>query len=734
MYRACCCLVSVLLFGCGGGGGGSEEFEPSEPPIASEEGGNDNQSSGDQSDDDQPDSDPPSSSNSPDTANLPMAGHNHCGMIPALADAGLMTATAIGSGRWIDPDTWGGSIPVDGDLVQIPAGIEVTVASTLTSRLETVRIDGALRFSTAADTQLQVDTLVTTCTGALEIGTPDDPVRPDVTAKIVFIDDGPVDDPRQIGRGAILMGQTLIHGTAKTHRTTLALHARQGDQELNLKSAPSGWQTGDALIVTGTIPNDPTSDEIRTIGSISDNRITLNAALNLDHSAPRADLDVYVANATRNVEFISENTDTRHRGHIMLMNANADIQNARFTELGRTDKTVPLDDFDFRFPDDGSGDDAPATARVTALSGVNIRGRYAIHFHQIGTDPSSAPALVQGSVVFNGPGWGFVNHSSHVNFVDNVAYGLQGAGFYTEAGDEIGSMQGNIAIRSVNRAFTTDERGAIDPDLRANRMDYGNDGDGYWLTGNRVSMIDNVASGASAHGIIYWTDGVMEVSGDDTATRVSVAVSSLPNGNLIPNRQSVPVWWAPLAESSGNVSYGSTIGFRARYIHADNYLGREGASDFHRTPPQAYVETLTPTFNDLIVWGNRDGVLLNYDERVSLVGARIVGFGKDQSVFRENDGTAKTGVGLDIGTDATHGPGTIANVTIEGFGAGFVTPVNGRWTVRDASIQENDMDLFVPEPESGDTQVRFENVAYTTLRLQEEPDATELPRHITTSP
>ena len=335
--------------------------------------------------------------------------------------------------------------------------------------------------------------------------------------------------------------------------------------------------------------------------------------------------------------------------------------------------------------------------------------------------------------MFNGPGWGFVNHSSHVNFIDNVAYGLQGAGFYTEAGDEIGTMQGNIAIRSVNSAFTTDERGAIDPDLRAGRMDYGNDGDGFWLTGNRVSLINNVSAGASAHGIIYWTDGIMEVSGD-TAARVTVAVNSLPNGDLIPNRERVPVWWAPLAESRGNETYGSTIGFRVRYIHADNYLGRDGASDFHRTPPQAYVDTLSPSFNDLTVWGSRDGVLLNYNERVSLIGARIFGFGRDQSTFRENDGTAKTGVGFDIGTDATHGPGSVEDVTIAGFGAGFVTPVNGLWRVRNVALSDNGVDLFIPDPDSTPTQVEFDNVAYSSLRLQEDPGATELPAHISIAP
>ena len=717
MLRTCVFALLLALAACGGGGGSSSEAIGDEIPTPTGDTPN-----GDQAGDDQ-------------TADVhpPSTNHEHCNMVPAFAEASLVTATAMQTGNWTDPDTWGGALPIDGDIVRIPEGIEVTVASELNARIETIRIDGTLRFSASNDTMLQVDTMVSTCSGALEIGTQTSPIETNVSATIIFIDDGPISDSQLISRGALLMGRTVIHGAPKTHRAVISPHANQGDLVLNLTTVPSGWQVGDELVITGTVPNDPTSDEIRTIASINSNQVTLSSVLSLDHAAPRADLNVYVANATRNVEFRSENTSIQNRGHIMLMNANADIQNARFTELGRTDKTTELNDFEFLFPEDGAGDDAPDTARVTSLGGNNIRGRYAIHFHQIGTDPSNPPALVKGSVVFNGPGWGFVNHSSHVNFIDNVAYGLQGAGFYTEAGDEIGTMQGNIAIRSVNSAFTTDERGAIDPDLRAGRMDYGNDGDGFWLTGNRVSLINNVSAGASAHGIIYWTDGIMEVSGD-TAARVTVAVNSLPNGDLIPNRERVPVWWAPLAESRGNETYGSTIGFRVRYIHADNYLGRDGASDFHRTPPQAYVDTLSPSFNDLTVWGSRDGVLLNYNERVSLIGARIFGFGRDQSTFRENDGTAKTGVGFDIGTDATHGPGTVEDVTIAGFGAGFVTPVNGLWRVRNVALSDNGVDLFIPDPDSTPTQVEFDNVAYSSLRLQEDPGATELPAHISIAP
>ncbi|MEM7258459.1 MAG: G8 domain-containing protein, partial [Pseudomonadota bacterium] len=690
-----------------------DEFDEGEEDNESEE-GNDTDDSTDSEVDNETDSQPENGGEGTDVASGAQNGQNpadthehmssgaHCDTTPGFAETSLMTHIATQSGTWSDSQTWGGSIPVDGSLVLIPQGVTVSVASRVPSRLETVRIDGTLDFDTSRHTELQLDSLYSSCGGRLQIGSSEQPVQVDVTARVVFIDDGPVADSQLLSRGAILKGQTTIFGTPKTHRAIISPQARQGDSVINLTVAPSGWQVDDQLIITGTMPNDPASDEIRYIAAIDGTSIELDQPLTLDHTAPRTDLNVYVANTTRNVEFLSESQAVANRGHMMFMSAMANIQNARFTELGRTDKTTELNDFQFEFPDGGHGDDAPASANVIALGGTNIRGRYAVHFHRTGTSQASAPALVKGAVVFNGPGWGFVNHSSHVDFIDNVSYGLQGAGFYTEAGDEIGSMQGNIAIRSVNSSFTVDEQGAIDPDLSAFLMDYGNDGEGFWLTGTRVSLINNVSAGASAHGIIYWTDGIME-PGAATATRVTVKVADLPNGNLIAGRESVPVWWAPLAEVRGNESYGATVGFRARYIHARNYLGRDDESDFHRSPPASYIDTLNPTISDLTVWGNRDGVLLNYNERVNLLGAKIIGFGRDVSQFSFNSGTAKSGIGLDVGNDATHGPAQINDVHIEGFGMGMATPVNGAWSMQGVTLQQNGTDLLVQPVESEST-------------------------------
>jgi hypothetical protein len=447
------------------------------------------------------------------------------------------------------------------------------------------------------------------------MGTAANPIAAGVTASVVFVDDGVIDldwDPEQLSRGAVLQGPTEIHGAETTHRLALASHPAAGATTLQLSGVPAGWNVGDEIVITGT--QGSTSDEVRSIQSIDGSAVTLDQALELDHIAPHSDLNVYVANTTRNVQFSSENPEVAHRGHIMFMHTlDVDVHNVAFHELGRTDKNRPLDDGIFDFDGGGIGNETSAPVVFTTTTGArtNIRGRYAIHFHRGGTDPNSTPAVIDGSVVVGSPGWGFVNHSANVNMVDNVAYGVQGAAFYTEAGDEIGSMVGNIAIRTVSPTFTLDDSGAIDPDLRGDVQDFGVDGDGFWLSGHLVSMQNNVSAGASAHGIIIWSDGLVEA--DVARGRASVNVSDVANGHLITGRDTIPTWWAPLAEITNNESYGATVGFRSRYVHSAGYLGEIG-SPFHTPPDQAYIDTLSPTVDGLTVWDSRDGVLLNYNE------------------------------------------------------------------------------------------------------------------------
>ena len=628
----------------------------------------------------------------------------------ALISAAQATNTVVASGDWSNPAVWeNGALPEAGARIVVPQGLTLTVDSTMTTEFKTIGIHGTLRFATDVNTELRVDTIVSAPHGRFEMGTAANPIATGVTAKVVFADDGAIDrtwDPEQLSRGAILQGTTEIHGAETTHNVALASQPAAGATTLQLSSVPVNWKTGDEIIITGT--QGSTSEEVRKVQSIDGTTVTLNQALDLDHIAPQAGLNVYVANSTRNVQFTSENSTTTHRGHIMFMHTNkVNVKNASFTDLGRTDKKIPLDDHNFEFPEvTGNLTSAGTVFSTTSGARNNIRGRYPIHFHRGGTTPGSAPAVVDGSVVVNSPGYGLVNHSANVDMTNNVSYDIHGSAFYTEAGNEIGSIENNIAIRTVNPDFRLEDSGEISVDLRADVQDFGVDGDGFWLSGHLVSLKNNIASGASGHGIIIWSDGLVEAD----LGRSTVRTADIANGHLIQGRTTIPTWWAPLAEISNNEASNATTGFRARYIHSQIYLGEVGSS-FHEPPSQAYIDTLQPEINGLTVWGSRDGALLNYNERLSLKNAHLVGIG---APYVKQGGTTDLGVGIDMYNDVSRGPGVVENVTVEGFNMGILAPRHNEWQMDNIHLR-NTTDLHIEQAAGVSRELTMTNVTFGDL-------------------
>src|SRR4030095_12941186 len=110
-----------------------------------------------------------------------------------------------------------------------------------------------------------------------------------------------------------------------------------------------------------------------------------------------------------------------------------------------------------------------------ARTGLNARGRYAVHFHRTGVEPGDAAAIITDSAVVDSPGWGIVHHSSNVDVSDNVVFNALGAAYVTEAGDEIGTFDHNIAIHSRGSGQGIESRKQV--------QDFGHQGDGVWLHG-----------------------------------------------------------------------------------------------------------------------------------------------------------------------------------------------------------------------------------------------------------
>jgi Ca2+-binding RTX toxin-like protein len=536
-----------------------------------------------------------------------------------------VTHTAIASGAWTNPAIWaGGQVPTAGARVLIPIGAHVTVNGRITPELQTVRVDGTLSFSTTANSELRVDTVIVTATGAFEMGTAAAPVQPNVTAKLVITGNGPIDtqaDPFLLGRGLITHGSVEMYGAAVTSFVAASGSLVAGTTTFQLAAAPVGWKVGDTITIAGTAVGGG-QDEVRVIRAISGRQISIDALAYL-HTPLEAGLEVHVANLTRNVVIESESNINSQRGHTMFMhNPDVHISYAAFNGLGRTDKSFVLTD-----------PQVDSNWNLVEGTGANPRARYAVHFHRSGSTYAAEAATVVGSVVNGGPGWGFVNHSSYVNFTGNVAYGVNGAAYVAEAGDEIGSFNGNIALHTTG---TTE-----DVDARVYRQDFGFNGDGFWLHSPAVTVTNNIVSGSTGSAFFYYSRGLRFGSSEIQFLAENLDDPALAGGNA-----KLPVMSVPIKLFEGNVGYSSNTGLTVRYNLRNSLHGARSL------------------ISDSTFWNNTLGVALPYANRTTL---------RDLTVIV--DPAANGGYGVEINGDTQNI--YYESLRVEGYKVALHLPVIG---------------------------------------------------------
>ena len=483
------------------------------------------------------------------------------------------THIAVNSSSWFNPSTWeNGQVPGDNAKVIIPHGLTVKYDGESNARLFTLGVYGEMNFATDQDTKMVIDTFVVCPQGKLTIGTKNNPVKSDIQTRIIIADNGAIDknwDRQQLSRGLISHGELFIHGQEKTSHLKVAVAPMAGDTKIILQEAPQGWKVGDRLVLTGTramgyswngkkTSYKGTQDEELVISQIKGKQIYFTQPLKYNHDTPRKDLKAYIANYSRNVRIETENyknLPNNQRGHTMFMHSNkVDVRYAEFFELGRTDKSKPLDDFNLAIKGkegklrnyaknnnldiltytrkgkkytvgvarsskeilaarkagfnveqriDAQGEPAKKWwNREDGATGArtNIRGRYAMHFHRTGVTPGSLPGIAIGNAVWGSPGWGYVHHDSNAIFENNAAYDVYGSAFMSETGNEIGAWRNNIAIKGkglkVNAKHGTGNH------------DIANNGTGFWFQGRLVENENNVATGMSGHGFLYFHRGL----------------------------------------------------------------------------------------------------------------------------------------------------------------------------------------------------------------------------------
>ncbi len=675
--------------------------------------------------------------------------------------AGTAAITASSSGNWSSPSTWGGTLPSNDDRVLIPNGVSIIVDGIISQEFKSIRIanGGTLSFATDVDTELRTEFLVSESDATFEIGSAANKVNAGVTARLVFAERSGTTvefDPERYAPGAVLMGPTIMHGQDKTSWLALAVHPLVGETELILKSAPQGWQIGDQLAIAGTDINDFTSDEVVTITGISGSTISFSPALARDHKAPEQapDLDVHVANLSRNVIITSENQsvtaisgDPYHkpRGHIMFMhNLNVDVRYVEANGIGRTDKSIILDDYEFP-----KLDREPRGYPRIDGGFTNPRGRYSFHFHRGGISPTLKAAHVEGCVVNNDPGWGYVNHSSRVDFVQNVSYNVVGGAFNTEAGNETGSFIENIAIRTYNpeEPMTTQPRPSPTveeatnalADIREHRQDFAWQGDGFWLHSAGVSVIGNVVSGSTGHAYVYWTEALIEneIGFRTGEIDVHVPADEFPELNALLHqwKQEYPnfrldVWFLQPRPFKDNIAYTLARGVHGYYMATEFHLN--AGDEFNYTPDE-YRDQLNFVFENTTLWNiRRRGFGFNHSADITIKDSRIVGYNSPQGIL-DTGPNPFPGILEDepqvIAMDLDYFHNTLdwnlINNTIEGFSGqsiGIATPRNAKVLIQGGTFDNDGTDIQIKETnfryEDGQFPSDWDAEPWRTLRLE----------------
>ncbi len=595
------------------------------------------------------------------------AGAAHAGPFPDAAD-GTFEYVAVRSGAWHSDSTWSGTgIPGPGDDVLVPATCNgsaclVTVQRVEPDAIRYLKVDGEFRLWIHSDTKLEVETIYVASGATFRIGAGGpNHVGSAFKAEVVFTGSGALDtvwDPKQMTRGLVSDGAIRWYGEPKKHMAAKSSDALAGATSVTVDLLPGDWEVGDEVVLTGSHFDrytSPTSsqDEVRTINGFVANGYSFVKDLEHDHRRAAPNMDLHVANLTRNLVFRSASTSPiANRGHIMLRSGDVIIHNASFEGLGRTNKAVPLNDLIVTLEPNSTN---PTSFEVVEPSTPpsNPRGRYSLHFHQNGVaNPAGPPAsTVHGSVVRDAAGWGFVNHSSHVDFQRNVAYDFVGAGFVTESGDELGNFFENIAIRGRGD-------GVFDPIFRfvfnnAQRpqplSDFGFRGDGFWFQGPAIRVRDNVASGCDSAGMVWFTTGAPLPTAFYTDTDgyqknkyshfprawIDMVYGAGTAASLNPRHWQRPgetgtdrivVVDLPILEMDGFEAYGNYVGFRLRFNNSNSVAWYNDLSfDYHLDiQSSGAVDRRTQRIDNLKLWNNQQAFRMRYADRTDWSGVEAI--------------------------------------------------------------------------------------------------------------
>ena len=438
---------------------------------------------------------------------------------------GEFTHVAVKSGRWSDPTMWdAGTVPSTGSNVNV-GSFTCTYDVESDALIKDIHVggQGTFRVDPSVTTRLWVDTFM--CHGTSIEGDLNAPIldsgivnadgrRKPRHERIYWASQAPLTTARL---GGLYMGPTRILGEKKKHTMTVTTAVSAGATSITIPDlASANWRVGDEIVVistswAGTVSTDTTykgpttfygvvstsndkaqqnqtqgfvrsRDEVRIITNISGNVVSFSSPLTWNHEPATRTLKdgkvvstpVYIDNLSRSIVHrtaggvpadlvIWADADVgvlQKRAHLMFMFCDdVDIRWFETRDMARTDTNPSLTPVGQA----STWMTTSSSSGVTVFDPLNVRGRYAVHFHGTGAYFGRNQVKAVG-VVCRGqtgpdmtaipmPGWALVGHNSRHAFEDCITYNTRGAGIVSEAGNEIGQWIGCHSIWNRGDGF-----------------------------------------------------------------------------------------------------------------------------------------------------------------------------------------------------------------------------------------------------------------------------------------
>ncbi|WP_420597133.1 G8 domain-containing protein [Deinococcus sp.] len=471
-------------------------------------------------------------------------------------------------GDWSSASTWpGGKVPAAGEIVSLPAGKRVVLDVSPPDLAGIIVPPGSALEFAEQDLTLKAEWIMVH--GELRIGSAEKPFVH--RADIVLTDSKPGENIMDMGDRVLgVMDGTLeLHGQARRPWTRLSATAQAGAPTLTLQDAPD-WQAGDHLTLTSTDFSVNQTEEV-TVKSVSGKQVTLAAPLKYTH---------WGADSTFGGKTVSE------RAEVGLLSRNVKIsasEDALKTGLGVHLMVM------------GKGQARIEGAELMRVGQRNALRRYPVHFHQLGSSPTS---YVRGSSIHTSFNRCIVVHGTRDVWIqNNVTYDSVGHCLFLEDGDETGNtISGNLLTLVRKPDSKRGEKPLLDSDKRPAA---------FWISHPANKVSGNVAAGVEGTGFWY------------ALPEHPTGLATVRGATIWPRR-------TPLGTFENNLAHSGDRG-----LNVDNGPkpdGTTGPSYFEplKDPANAKSDAVPATFNTFSAYKQRDQGVWLRGRGLTLRGAVLV--------------------------------------------------------------------------------------------------------------